>query len=69
MAKPKINNFEQLAEELEKIVIVDAKSDNDCVGVYINSIKINVQELKSIFSRITFNYNGKPKQSDNDTNL
>lgn len=69
MKKNQINSFEQLAKELEKIIIVDAKSDNDCVGVYINSIKLDVQELKSIFSRINFNYNGRPKQSDNGTNV
>lgn len=73
MAKPKINSFEQLAEALKEIInpeisysYVFTKDENQA---YVSDVNINIDKLKSIFSRITFNYNGKPKQSDSDTNL
>lgn len=73
MAKPKINNFEQLAEALKEIIqpeisysYVPTKDENQ---PYVSDVTIDMNKLKSIFSRITFNYNGRPKQSNNDTNV
>lgn len=73
MKKNQINSFEQLAEALKEIIqpeisysYVPTKDENQA---YVSDVTIDINKLKSIFSRITFNYNGRPKQSDNGTNV